>query len=330
LSNNQGEEEIMEGDVKKIFIVGAGTMGHGLAQAFAQGGYQVSLFSRTQQTLDRASALMKSSLDTMVEAGLMDRGQIQAILNRITPTRSLEEGAVDADLAIETVVENKDAKTEIFKQLDAVCPPKTLLASNTTFLNIFDFVETSRPDKVLITHWYTPPQIIPLVDVVKGPQTDEANIELVVRILKRMGKKPVVFNKPIAGYVASRLMIAYQREVHYLLDNDYLSPKDLDDAAIWGLALRMMVVGVVQRFDFGGLDLSARTIQRSSIESTPIEYKPKKLFELVEQGHVGVKAGRGFYDYKGRSEAEVCHDRDVRLLKLLKILQETDIAGPVI
>ncbi len=320
----------MEEAVKKILIVGAGTMGHGLAQAFAQGGYQVTMFSRTQQTLDRASLLIKSSLDTMVEAGLVDKGQVQAILDRITPTRSLEEGGREADLAIETVAENKEAKIEIFKQLDAVCPPKTLLASNTTFLNIFDFVETSRPDKVLITHWYAPPQIIPLVDVVKGPQTDEANIELVVRILKEMGKKPVVFNRPVAGYVVSRLQIAFQREVHYLLDNDYLSPKDLDEAAIWGLALRMLVIGVVQRFDFGGLDLSVRTIQRSSVESTPIDYKPKKLFELFEQGHIGVKAGRGFYDYKGRSEAEVCHDRDVRLLKLLKVLQDTDLAGPVL
>lgn len=320
----------MEEAVKKILIVGAGTMGHGLAQAFAQGGYQVTMFSRTQQTLDRASLLIKSSLNTMVEAGLVDKGQIQTILDRITPTRSLEEGGREADLAIETVAENKEAKIEIFKQLDTVCPPKTLLASNTTFLNIFDFVETSRPDKVLITHWYAPPQIIPLVDVVKGPQTDEANIELVVRILKEMGKKPVVFNRPVAGYVVSRLQIAFQREVHYLLDNDYLSPKDLDEAAIWGLALRMLVIGVVQRFDFGGLDLSVRTIQRSSIESTPIEYKPKKLFELFEQGHVGVKSGRGFYDYKGRSEAEVCHDRDVRLLKLLKVLQDTDLAGPVL
>jgi len=318
----------MEQDVKKICIVGAGTMGHGLAQVFAMGGYQVSLFSRTQKTLDRASTLITSSLDTMVEAGVVDKGQIQAILGRITSTTSLEEAAQEADLAIETVVEDRDAKKEIFAQLDALCPPKTLLASNTTFLNIFDCVETSRPEKVLITHWYTPPQIIPLVDVVKGPQTDEANIKLVVEILKEMGKKPVVFNKPVTGYVVSRLMIAYQRELYHLLDNDYLTPEALDEAAIWGLALRMMVIGAVQRIDFGGLDLSARGLARAS-QSTPIDYKPKKLLELVEQGHVGIKAGRGFYDYGGRSEAEVCHERDVRLLKLLKCLQDTDIAGPV-
>ncbi len=319
----------MEGDIRKIGIVGAGTMGHGLAQTFAQAGYQVTLFSRTQKTLDRASALVSSSLDTMVEAGVLAEGQIQAIVRRIAYTTSLEEAVQEADMAIETVVEDREAKKEIFARLDAICPPRTLLVSNTTFLNIFDFVETSRPDKVLIAHWYAPPQIIPLVDVVKGPRTDEANIKLVVRVLKEMGKKPVVFKRPVAGYAVSRIQIAFQRELYYLLDNDYLSPEDLDAAVIWGLALRMMVVGAVQRIDFGGLDLSVRGLERAS-QSTPIDYKPKKLLELARQGNLGVKAGKGFYDYRGRSEAEVCHDRDIRLLKLLKILRETDIAGPVI
>lgn len=320
----------MKGDFKKVFIVGAGTMGHGLAQAFAMGGYQVTMFSRTKQTLDRALALIKSSLNTMVGAGIVDKKQIKGILDRITPTQSLEEGAKDADLAIETVAETKDAKSEIFTQLDKACPPKTLLASNTTFLNIFDFVKTSRPDKVLITHWYAPPQIIPLVDVVKGPETSQENIDRVVKVLNKMGKKPVVFSKPVAGYVVSRVQIAFQREVHYLLDNNLISPKDLDEAAIWGLALRMIVVGVVQRFDFGGLDLSVKTLSKSKEQSTPIEYQPKKLIELVNQGYVGVKAGRGFYDYTGKTEAEVCEARDIKLLKLLKILQESDIPGPVL
>lgn len=317
-------------DFKKVLVVGAGTMGHGLAQVYAQGGCQVAMFSRTQQTLDRADALIRSSLNTMVEAGAIKKSDIKTIMGRITPTTSLEKGAEDADLAIETVVETRDAKIDIFKQMDKACPPKTLLASNTTFLNIFDFVETSRPDKVLITHWYAPPQIIPLVDVAKGPKTDSGNVARVADNLRKMGKKPVVFSRPIAGYALSRMQIAFQREVHYLLDNDYLTALDLDEAAIWGLALRMIVVGVVQRFDFGGLDVSAKTVMKSAEQSTPINYMPKKLFELVNQGAVGVKAGRGFYDYEGKSEAEVCHDRDVRLLKLLKVLQESEIAGPVL
>ena len=124
-------------------------------------------------------------------------------------------------------------------------------------------------------------------------------------------------------------MVAYQREIYYLLDNGYLSPKDLDDAMIWGLAMRMLVVGGVQRIDFGGLDLSARNATNTK-DSTPLEYKPRLLYELVEKGHLGVKTGKGFYDYSGKSEAELAHARDVRLLKLLKFLQENDITGPVL
>jgi 3-hydroxybutyryl-CoA dehydrogenase len=314
--------------IEKVLVIGSGTMGHGIAQAFARGGFQVALQDTIPQALKRADVLIRSSLDTMVEAGLIEKNSITSIMGRIKFTTDLADAARDADLAIECIVENKEAKTDLFKKLDAACPAKTMLASNSTFLNIFDFVETSRPDKVLIVHWYAPPQIIPLVDIVKGPQTDEANIRLVKDTLVKIGKKPVVFNKPVAGYLVSRLQVAFQREVYWLLDNEYLTPKDVDEAAIWGLALRMLVVGICQRIDFGGLDLSLKTTSQSN-QSTPVDYKPLKLAQLVQEGALGVKAGRGFYDYAGKSEAEICHERDVRLLKLLKLLQDTDLAGPV-
>jgi len=308
-------------DVKKVAVIGAGTMGHGMAQSFAQAGCQVSLMARRTTSLERASALIKSSLETMAKADYIDGKRIPEILGRITYTTSLEEAAKDADLAFETVAEDKQAKIDTFSTLDKLCPPRTLLASNTTFMNIFDFVETSRPGKVLIAHWYSPPQIIPLVDVVKGPKTDADSVQLMADVLKKIGKKPVVFNRMVSGYVVSRLQFAFQREVLWLLDNDYLSPEELDDAAKWGLAMRMMIVGVVQRFDFGGLDLSARNLEKPSFPPTPIEYMPKKIFELVKEGHLGVKSGKGFYDYAGRSEVEVCAERDMRLLKLLKFLE---------
>ncbi len=315
--------------IEKVLVIGSGTMGHGIAQVFAQNGYLVTLQDIVPQALERADRLIRGSLKTMVEAGLLKDTEIPAIMGRIKPTVSLEEAAQNADIAIECIVENKEAKKDLFKKLDLICPPKTLLASNSTFLNVFDFVETSRPDKLLTVHWYAPPQIIPLVDIVKGPETDDINVNLVVETLRTMGKTPVVFNKPVAGYLISRLQVAFQREVYWLLDNDYLAPRDVDEAAIWGLALRMMVVGICQRIDFGGLDLSAKTTTQSN-QSTPVDYKPVKLNQLIKEGALGVKTGRGFYDYQGKTEAEVIHERDIRLLKLLKFLRENDITGPIL
>lgn len=296
-------------------------MGHGIAQSFAQAGYNVSMMDLSEKALCRASSLIEASLGAMAQEDMVDQGSIPGIIARISVTTSLEEAAHEADIAFETVIENKDEKKEVFSQLDKHCPARTILASNTTFLNIFDFVETSRPDKVLIAHWYAPPQIIPAVDVVKGPQTEQKNVLLMTEVLKQVGKRPIVFNRFVSGYVVSRLQFALQREVHFLLDNDYLSPEELDDAVKWGLALRMMAVGVVQRFDFGGLDLSGRNLEKPSFLPTPLDYKPKKIFELIEQGFLGVKSGRGFYDYKDRTEAELCNERDAKILKLLKLAQ---------
>ena len=307
-------------DIKEILIVGAGTMGHGMAQVFATEGYDVSLFSRTRQTLDRAKSLIDTSLATLSQEGLVDKEMIPEIIDRIKMTQSLEEAAADADIAFETVVENREAKIDIFNKLDELCPERTLLASNTTALNVFDFVETSRPDKVLIGHWYTPPQLIPLVDIVKGPETSEENLMLMYNLIKKIGKTPLLMKKFSSGYVVTRLQIATLREIFYLLDNDIVTPEALDDAAKTGLALRMMVLGLVQRMDFGGLDLTYKSVNNPYVQSTltPLDYQPKKLEELVKQGHLGVKTGKGFYDYKGRSEAELCEERDIKLIKMLK------------
>ncbi|MEW6425446.1 MAG: 3-hydroxyacyl-CoA dehydrogenase family protein [Bacillota bacterium] len=316
----------MEQECRKIVVVGAGTMGHGIAQAFAQGGLKVSLVDTSSQTLERALRLIKSSLNTMIEEGLLEHTEEEAVLERISFTTSLEEGARDADIAIEAVFEDAELKKEVFARLDACCPSKTLLASNTSFLNVFDFVETSRPEKVLIAHWYAPAQLVPLVDVVGGPKTEEKNLKLVVRLLKKIGKRPVLMKKFISGYAVNRLQYAMHREIMYLLDNDYVTPEQLDEAARVGLAFRMMVVGVVARYDFGGIFLG--TGKPAGYEEVPPDYKPKKMQELVDRGYLGVKSGRGFYNYGGKSEEEVYRERDVQLIEMLKVLKKMEAKKP--
>lgn len=312
-------EETSE-EIKKVAVIGAGTMGHGIAQSFAQAGYRTSLMDTQEHSLERARKLMDSSLSTLAEEQVVDAEAIPAIMARVSFTTSLEEAADEADIIFESVAEDKAIKKAVFAQLDACCPPRALLASNTTLLNIFDFVETSRPDKVLLAHWYAPAQIIPLVDVVKGAQTSDASIDLMVRLLRGVGKRPVVFKRPVAGYAVSRLQMALIREAFYLLDNDFLSAEDLDEAVRWGLGLRMVFLGVLKRIDFTGLDLAARNVKNSSFSPTPLDYVPKRLFELVAEGRLGVKSGAGFYDYGGRTEVEISKERDLKLLQLLKFL----------
>jgi 3-hydroxybutyryl-CoA dehydrogenase len=313
-------------DIKKIVVVGGGLMGSGIAQTFAQSGYEVALVDIQRDILTRAKELIESSLNTFAQEGWLVNKQIHKTIKRIKFTTSLEEGTRDADIAIEAVTEDAEIKRKVFAQLDNLCPPRTVLASNTTSLNIFDILQTSRPEKVIVCHWYAPPQIIPLVDVVRGPQSSDESIRLIVQVLKNAKKKPVVMNKFISGYVIPRLQMAIQREVFYLIDNEYLAPEDLDEAVKYGLAMRMMILGVVQRIDFGGLDLTARNLQNPSVQSqmTPLSYKPNKIFELTAQGHFGVKTGKGFYDYHDKSEAQVYRERDVKLIRMLKVLEELE------
>ena len=301
-------------------------MGYGMAQNFAQEGFKVSLVDISQQSLDRALRFMKSSLKTLAGEGLL-KDSIDDILARITLTTSLEEGAKDADLAIEAVFEQVQAKKDLFTRLDECCPAKTILTSNTSFLNIFDFVETSRPDKVLITHWYAPPHLVPLVDVVGGPQTNPAIVETVVHTLRRIGKRPVVMKKFIAGYAVNRIQHALNREVNFLLDNGYVTPEDLDEAVKVGLAFRMMVVGVVARYDFGGI--SMRTRHPAGFQEVPLDYEYRTLKKLIEKGYLGVKAGRGFFDYRNKSEDEVYRERDLRLIEMVRTLRKLEERGPI-
>lgn len=316
----------MEPEKAKVVVVGAGVMGHGIAQTFAQGGFRVSVVDTTQQALDKGVQLMKSSLETMAAEKFLEEPVAQ-VLERVSWTSSLKEAACDADIAIEAVFEDVELKKEVFSQLDTYCPSKAILASNTSFLNIFDFVETSRPDKVLITHWYAPAQLIPLVDVAGGPKTDKANLESMVRILKEIGKRPILMKKFISGYAINRIQHALNREVNFLIDNNYVTPEQLDEAARVGLAFRMMVVGVVARYDFGGLNLKTR--HPPGFEEVPMDYEYKKLKDLVAKGHLGVKSGRGFFDYRGRSEEELYRERDIRLIEMLRITKVLEARGPL-
>jgi len=308
-------------EIRNVTIVGAGTMGHSLAQVFAHGGYKVWLNDINEGILSKARSLVASNLKTLTDLGFLEKGQEAPILGRIQTTTKIEEAGKAADLVIEAIVEDEAAKKEIFSKLDKVCPPTAILASNTSHMDIFKIVETSRPKKVLITHWFAPPHIVPLVEIVRGPKTSQETVDTVKVLLLNLGKKPIVITKFLPGFIANRLQSALGNEVFHLLDNGYATAEDIDTATKASFALRMPILGLVKRMDFTGLDLIQKVRRNATYKVPAQRMESKSVDTLVEQGKLGVKTGSGFYEYGGRSTEEIMKERDIKLLKLREFLK---------
>jgi 3-hydroxybutyryl-CoA dehydrogenase len=309
-------------DVNKVAIFGAGTMGPGLAQVFATAGYEVSLYSRKRETLDRATAVLESNMQTFVEEGLLSAAGVGPALTRVKATQSLEEAAAGADLVLETIAEKLDAKKELFESLDALCPENAIFTSNTSYLNIYEIVPQRRLPQTVIAHWFAPPHIIPLVEVVKGPGTSSETVDLAVELLKKVDRVPSVMEKFVPGFCINRFLRIIGREIFFLLDNGYMTADQLDIAVKASIIPRAMVLGFVQRYDFTGLDLSYGNLQNKAFIEAPIDNQPSSLLDRVERGELGVKSGKGFFDYSDRPLTQVLKERDVALIKVFREMKD--------
>lgn len=309
-------------EIHTVAVIGAGTMGHSLAQVFAQRGYRVWLNDVQDEALSRAQSRIAANLRTEVELGLLARGKEGSVLERIRTTTRVEAACEDADFVIEAITENQAAKQKMFSTLDQVCPPRTVLASNTSFMDIFSFVETGRPDKVLITHWFALPHIVPLVEVVRGPHTSQETVDAVTALLRDAGKKPIVISKFLPGFIANRLQSALTAEMLFLLDNGYATAEDIDMATKASFGMRMPILGVVKKVDFAGVDQIQRSFGNGLYRSPPHRVNSETMDRLVAQGRLGVKSGQGFFDYGGRSPEEIMQETNVKMIRLREFLKQ--------
>ncbi|NLL39995.1 MAG: 3-hydroxyacyl-CoA dehydrogenase family protein [Clostridiales bacterium] len=306
-------------DIKKIAVLGAGTMGPGIAQIFAMGGYDVTMWTRSEATRNKARETLHKSLETFAEEDLLAKNRIEDVFGRVSFAPTVEEAVDGADFIMETIVENKDAKTELFKQLDACIGNDCILASNTSGLNIFELIPKHRLPQMVIAHWYSPPQLIPLVEVVKSEQAPEEYAAITVELLEKCGKTPVLMKKFIRGYIANRLQMCLNQEVFYLLDNGYCTPEDIDKAVKSSFIPRAVVLGLCKRADFGGLDMTANNFKNKSYQLPPPVDMPKTLAEHIEKGELGLKTGKGFYDYTGVDKQALLAKRDKQLFEVFKL-----------
>jgi 3-hydroxyacyl-CoA dehydrogenase len=310
------------GDVKKTLVVGAGVMGFSISLTLARVGIEVALADVDDQVLSHALQLIEASLEVLTESGKVDRDDVEAILDRIHTSTDLEAASEGADFVIEAVPEVPEIKKEIFTRLSELCPGDVVIASNTSGLDIFDFAEVSNPGRLVIAHWFNPPHIIPLVEVVPGPLTAPEAVEFTASFMERLGKVPVVMKGFTRAFIVNKIQNFISMAVFDLLGSGLATPEDIDKAVKSSIGIRMPVIGVVQSMDFTGLDLALDVIKSYGLSVPFIEKK-------VNEGRLGVKTAKGIYEYGGRGELEILAKRDRLFLELLDRLDEMGTFNPV-
>ena len=312
----------------KVAVLGAGTMGPGIATTYILGGYPTAVYSRTRKTLDQAKAVIESNLQLLIEEGVLEASNAQSALELLSFTDSVEEAVAGAWYVAETIVEKPEPKKELYQLLDSILPTEVIIASNTSYLNVFELLPQRRQPYSLISHWYAPAHILPLVEIVKGPQTLPQVMDQAVAFHKACGKTAVRMEKFIPGFIVNRMQSAMTREVVYLIENGYCTAEDLDLAVKTSLMPRGLLLGLVQRMDFNGLDMVSHGMQNKKFEPSPVVDRPRFIFDHVEKGEYGVKTGKGLYDYRHMTQTETLQARDRLLLKTVKIGLDT-IAEPL-
>jgi 3-hydroxybutyryl-CoA dehydrogenase len=284
-------------NIKKACVVGIGVMGNGLAQVCAQAGYDTSVVSRSEESLERGIAKIKGNLSFLVKKGRIQQEEADRIVDalRARATTSLEEGANGADFVIEAVYEDLDLKKEIFRELDRICPEHTILASNTsTFPIVALATVTKRPDKVIGTHFMNPPPFIQGVEIIKSLFTSEDTVNRTKEFVKSLGKEPIEV-KDSPGFVVSRMICLVMNEAVRMHEESVASVEDIDKIA--RLCFNWPI-GPFQLLDLIGIDIVAAVLNAMYDETGWERFKPSLLMvQMVRAGWTGRKAGKGFYDY---------------------------------
>ena len=281
--------------MKNITVIGAGTMGNGIAHIFAQSGFNVSLVDVSQASLDRGLETITKNLDRMVAKERITEGEKNKTLDRINVYTDLAEGAKNADLAVEAATENKDLKLKIFAQMEEMCPAETILASNTSSISITQIAAaTKRADKVIGMHFMNPVPVMKLVEVIRGYSTSDETMTKVVEMSKTLGKVPVEVND-YPGFVANRILMPMINEAIETLYHGVAGVQEIDTVMMLGMAHPM---GPLHLADFIGLDvcLSIMNVLHEGLGNP--KYAPCPLLvNMVASGNLGAKSGSGFYTY---------------------------------
>ncbi len=293
--------------MKKVAVIGSGTMGNGIAHVFAQNGFSVSLIDISQDALNKALATISKNLDRIIAKGNLTEEQKEHTLNNITAYTSLEEGVREADLVVEAATENVDLKLKIFRDLDSYTKPEAILASNTSSISITKIASvTNRPDKVIGMHFMNPVPVMKLVEIIRGYSTSDEVTQQIMDISLQLGKVPTECND-YPGFVANRILMPMINEAIYSLYEGVAGVEEIDTIMKLGMAHPM---GPLQLADFIGLDVCLSILNVLHDGFGNPKYAPCPLLvNMVQAGHKGVKTGQGFYSWTHGTKELVVADR---------------------
>lgn len=305
-------------------------MGHGFAQIFAMNNIPVCLVDEIDELLKRARGWIIDNLNYMLELGEIERARMESTLGQIQFTTDLKQAAQEVDYVLEAVFENLDLKKRIFRQLDTYTQPNTILASNTSSFDINELsAVTAHPERVIGTHWYHPPQITPCVEVIPSKSTGQETIMSTIQFMERIGKVPTLC-KSAPGFVGNRIQLAMAAEALAIVEEGLATPEEVDRIVKTSFGFRLGAYGPFEVCDQAGLDVY-QAIYRYLYEKLKREqFNPPKILErLIEEGRYGLKAQRGFYEYKEGAVEAMKRERDRKLYARLRLFQEEQKAEKV-
>lgn len=310
----------------KILVVGAGVMGRSIAQVFAAKGLTVYMTDLKQEYLDSALVQIDNAIDILIKNEMADEGYRAAVKKNLhTMTNDgIPSVGQEIDCAFEAIFEDKEAKKAIYKLLNESCRPDCIFASNTSGMDVFSVCDgvIDNPERLIITHWFNPPHLMKLIEVVKGPKTSDEVTAAVRGLLEFADKKPAVLNYFVPGFIVNRIATVINRELYYMIDNGWISAQDAENAIRYTDGLRYGFEGPIAIWDFVGLKIPA-TVAKGVLPSLCNDTDCIPLAEkLIAEGKTGVAVGEGLLKYP--SAQEYVEKRSRRIIQMTKILEEYD------